>query len=101
MTVPIKKIDKVIEFLLYSSEKKLLIMKKLHYMTTYVAFAIDVRKEALRKSRGSNCRVSSGHINPSLSCRYFRTDATGSTTYVNPWSQISGLSFEEALGMVG
>jgi PAS domain-containing protein len=30
---------------------------------------------------------------------YFRTDAAGSTTYVNSyWSQISDLSFEEALG---
>jgi PAS domain-containing protein len=29
-------------------------------------------------------------------------DVAGLTTYVNPsWCQISGLSFQEALGMVG
>jgi PAS domain-containing protein len=31
----------------------------------------------------------------------FRMDVAGLTTYVNPsWCQISGLSFQEALGMV-
>ena len=71
--------------------------------TSDVAFAIDViEKEALRK-KAEEAIVESEQRYHTLTevcpVGIFRTDAAGSTTYVNSyWSQISGLSFDDALG---
>jgi PAS domain S-box-containing protein len=107
MTVPIKKFDKVIGiFTFYSSEKNFFDSEEIALLegaTGDVAFAIDViEKEALRK-KAEEAIVESEQRYHTLTqvcpVGIFRTDATGSTTYVNPyWCQISGLSFEEALG---
>lgn len=107
MTVPIKKLNKIIGiFTFYATEKNFFDNEEIALLvgaTNDVAFAIDVlEKEALRK-KAEEAILESEQRYQTLTqvcpVGIFRTDAAGSTTYVNPyWSQISGLSFEEALG---
>ena len=58
---------------------------------------ITDRKQAVEALQESERRYQTlANISP---VGIFRTDTTGSTTYVNPsWCEISGLSFDEALG---
>ena len=68
-----------------------------------VAFALEVfEKEALHKKAEKAVFESEQRYHALTEVSpvgIFRTDATGFTTYVNPrWCQISGLSFEDALG---
>lgn len=59
---------------------------------------ITARKEAEEELRKSEARYQTlANISP---VGIFRTDAEGATTYVNPtWSQITGLSAEEGMGL--
>lgn len=60
-------------------------------------FDITERKEAERQLHES--RILFENLANMSPVGIFRTDAAGATTYVNPkWCELSGLSFEEALG---
>jgi PAS domain S-box-containing protein len=107
IAVPIKKFGKVIGiFSFYANEKNFFDAKEIALLqeaTGDVAFALELfEKEALRK-KAEIAVVESEQRYHTLAenspVGIFHTDANGYTTYVNPrWSQISGLSFEEALG---
>lgn len=107
MAVPIKKFGKVIgAFSFYADEKNFFDDEEIALLeeaTCDVAFALEIfEKEALRKKAEENIFESEQRyhtLTEVCPVGIFRTDATGYTTYVNPyWSQISGLSFEEAIG---
>lgn len=107
MAVPIKKFGKVIgAFSFYSDEKNFFDDEEIALLeeaTGDVAFALEIfEKEALRKKAEEDIFESEQRYHTLTEVSpvgIFRTDVTGSTTYVNPyWSEISGLSFEEALG---
>ena len=107
MAVPIKKFGKVRGAIcFYSSEKYFFDSEEIILLegaANDISFALEIfEKEALRK-KAEEAIVESERRYHTLtefsSVGIFRTDATGSTTYVNPfWCKISGLSFEEALG---
>ncbi|MES2806587.1 MAG: PAS domain S-box protein [Bacteroidota bacterium] len=107
MSVPIKKFGKVIgAFSFYANEKNFFDEEEIALLeeaTGDVAFALEIfEKEALRKKAEEDIFESEQRYHTLTEVSpvgIFRTDATGYTTYVNPyWSQISGLSFEEAIG---
>ena len=107
ISVPIKKFGKVIGvFSFYASEKNFFDSEEIALLdeaTNDVAFALEIfEKEALRK-RAEEAVFESQERYHTLTevspVGIFRTDINGLITYVNPrWCQISGLSFEEALG---
>ncbi|MFO7584821.1 MAG: PAS domain S-box protein, partial [Anaerolineales bacterium] len=68
-----------------------------HNRCVAVAHNISNRKEAEAALRASEQRYQTlANVSP---VGIFRTDAQGETTYVNPrWSEISGLSAEQAIG---
>ena len=108
MTLPIKKFGKVIGiFTFYASEKNFFDEEEIALLQEAsgdVGFAMEIfEKEALRKKAEQGVFESEqryhtlSEVSP---VGIFRTDASGSTTYVNPrWCQMSGLSPEEALGI--
>ncbi len=107
MTVPIKKFDKVVGiFTFYSSEKDFFDSEEIALLveaTGDVAFALEILEKEILRKKAEEAIVESEQRYHTLTqvcpVGIFRTDAAGSTTYVNPyWSQISGLLFEEALG---
>ncbi|RKS13863.1 PAS domain S-box protein [Flavobacterium sp. 120] len=107
MAVPIKKFGKVIgAFSFYADEINFFDEEEIALLeeaTGDVAFALEIfEKEALRKKTEEDIFESEQRYHTLTEVSpvgIFRTDVTGYTTYVNPsWSQISGLSFEEALG---
>jgi PAS domain S-box-containing protein len=107
MAVPIKKFGKVIGvFSFYASEKNFFDAEEIALLveaTDDVAFALEVfEKEALYKKTEKAVFESEQRyhtLTEYAPVGIFHTDADGLTTYVNPrWCQISGLSFEEALG---
>lgn len=71
--------------------------------TEDISFALEIfEKESLRKKAEESIFESEQRYHTLTEVSpvgIFRTDPTGYTTYVNPyWSQLSGLSFQEALG---
>ncbi|MFV8322843.1 PAS domain S-box protein [Flavobacterium sp. LS2R12] len=107
MAVPIKKSGKVIGvFSFYANEKNFFDTEEIALLeeaTGDVSFALEVlRKEALRKKAEVAVIESEEryHLLTDVApVGIFKTDASGYTTFVNPqWCQISGLSFQEALG---
>ncbi|MBG6111026.1 PAS domain S-box-containing protein [Flavobacterium sp. CG_9.10] len=107
MTLPIEKFGKVIGiFAFYASEKNFFDEKEIALLeeaTNDVVFAMEIfEKESLRKKAEQAVFESEQryHTLTELSpVGIFRTDASGSTTYVNPrWCKMSGLSRLEALG---
>ncbi|MFV8369376.1 PAS domain S-box protein [Flavobacterium sp. LB2R40] len=107
MVLPIKKFGKVIgSFSFYAKEKNFFDAEEIALLeeaTGDVAFALEVfEKETLRKKAEEAVIESESryHMLTEVSpVGIFRTDANGFTTYVNPfWCQISGLSFQEAIG---
>ncbi|MDI6050176.1 PAS domain S-box protein [Flavobacterium sp. XS2P24] len=107
IAVPIKKFGKVIGvFSFYAGEKNFFDSEEIALLeeaTGDVAFALEnFEKEALRK-RAEEAVFESQERYHTLTevspVGIFRTDINGYTTYVNPrWCQISGLSYEQALG---
>ncbi|WP_395062375.1 PAS domain S-box protein [Flavobacterium sp.] len=107
MSLPIKKMDKVIgTFTFYATEKNFFDSEEillLEEATGDVSFALDIlEKEKLREKAVAAVLESEQRyhtITEYSPVGIFNTDANGATTYVNPmWCQISGLSFKEALG---
>lgn len=107
MALPLKKIGKVIGiFCFYAGEENFFDAEEIALLveaTDDVAFALEVfEKEALHKKSEEEIFDSEKRYHTLTEVSpvgIFRTDEAGSTTYVNPrWCQISGLSFEEALG---
>ncbi|MFH6971577.1 PAS domain S-box protein [Flavobacterium petrolei] len=107
MAVPIKKSGKVIGvFSFYANEKNFFDAEEIALLeeaTGDVSFALEVfEKEALRKKAEEAVIESEQryHLLTDIApVGIFRTDASGYTTFVNPhWCQISGLSFQEAIG---
>ncbi|WP_165930053.1 PAS domain S-box protein [Flavobacterium caseinilyticum] len=108
MALPIKKSGKVIGiFCFYADEKNFFDAEEIALLeeaTGDVAFALEVfEKEALRKKAEEAVLESEQRYHTLTEVSpvgIFRTDVNGLTTYVNPyWCKISGLSFDEALGM--
>lgn len=107
MTVPIKKFNKIIGiFTFYSCEKDFFDSEEIALLveaTGDVAFALEIlEKEKLRK-KAEDTLVESERRYHTLTevcpVGIFRTDPLGFTTYVNTnWCQISGVSFDKALG---
>lgn len=107
MSVPIKKFGKVKGvFCFYSGEKNFFDAEEillLEEATDDVGFALELfDKEVLRTKADTMVAASEQRYHAlaeTAPVGIFHTDADGNTTYVNPcWSQISGLSFKEALG---
>ncbi|TDE02114.1 PAS domain S-box protein [Flavobacterium hiemivividum] len=107
MSLPIKKSSKIIGVLcLYSTEKNFFDAEEIALLdkaTEDVSFALDVFEIEIQNKKAEEAVFQSEKRYHALTeaspVGIFRTDATGSTTYVNPsWSTMSGLSFEEALG---
>ncbi|MFV7235997.1 PAS domain S-box protein [Flavobacterium sp. ZB4R12] len=107
MAVPIKKFGKVIGiFYFFAGEKNFFDAEEIALLeeaTGDVTFALEIfEKEALRKKaeeavfESEQRYLTLTEVSP---VGIFRTDVAGLTTYVNPrWCQISGLSYQEALG---
>lgn len=107
MTLPIKKFGNTIgAFAFYSEEKDFFDAEEIALLekaTEDVCFAIEIiEKETLRKKAVQAVSESEQRYNTLAEVSpvgIFRTDADGNTTYVNSkWCQISGVSFEEAMG---
>lgn len=107
MALPIIKFGEVIGAItFYADEKNFFDAEEIALLeeaTGDVAFALEIfEKEALRKKAEEAVFESEQryHILTEVSpVGIFRTDVSGYTTYVNPsWRQISGLSYQEALG---
>jgi PAS domain S-box-containing protein len=106
MSLPVKKFGKVVgSFSVYASEKDFFDAEEIALLeeaTGDVSFALEVfEKENLRK-KAEDAVVKSEQRYHTLTdvspVGIFHTDASGSTTYVNPrWCEISGLPFEEGL----
>ncbi|WP_395048527.1 PAS domain S-box protein [Flavobacterium sp.] len=107
MVLPIRKFGKLIGvFSFYSDEKNFFDSEEIALLeeaTDDIAFALEnFEKESLRKKAEDSVFESEkryhtlSEVSP---VGIFRTDINGLTTYVNPrWCEISGLSFQEALG---
>ncbi|TDE00954.1 PAS domain S-box protein [Flavobacterium sandaracinum] len=107
MSVPINKFGKAIgTFTFYAEEKNFFDEEEIALLeeaTGDVAFALEIfEKEALRKKAEEDISESEQRyytLTEVSTVGIFRTDTKGYTTYVNSyWCQISGLSFEEAMG---
>lgn len=107
MSSPIKKFGKVIgSFTFYAGEKNFFDSEEIALLeeaTGDVAFALEnFEKEALRR-KAEDSVLESEHRYQTLTevspVGIFRTDASGSTTYVNQrWCEIAGISYQEAMG---
>ena len=107
MALPIKKFGKVIgAFTFYAGEKNFFDSEEIALLeeaTGDVAYALEnLEKESLRKKAEVSV-LESEHRYQTLTevspVGIFRTDASGSTTYVNQrWSEIAGISYEDAMG---
>ena len=107
MSVPVKKFDTVIGiFTFYAAEKNFFDSEEITLLqeaAADVAFALEIlEKEALRK-KAEEAIIESEQRYHTLTevcpVGIFRTDTNGKTTYVNSyWTQISGLTFKEAMG---
>ena len=107
MSLPIKKFGNVIgAFTFYAGEKNFFDSEEITLLeeaTGDVAFALEnIEKEALRK-KAEDSVLESEHRYQTLTevspVGIFRTDASGSTNYVNQrWCEIAGISYQEAMG---
>ncbi|WP_016989795.1 PAS domain S-box protein [Flavobacterium sp. ACAM 123] len=107
IVVPIKKLGKVIGvFAFYANEKNFFDAEEIALLveaTDDVSFALEVFEKEIQNKKAEEAVFQSEKRYHTLTevspVGIFRTDAAGSTTYVNPsWCQISGLSFQEAMG---
>ncbi|MFV5688081.1 PAS domain S-box protein [Flavobacterium sp. ZT3R25] len=107
MAIPIIKFGEIIGAItFYANEKNFFDAEEIALLeeaTGDVAFALEVfENEALRKKAEEavfESEVRYHTLTEVSPVGVFRTDINGLTTYVNPrWCQISGLSYEEALG---
>ncbi len=107
LAIPIKKFGNVVgvitfyagEINFFDDEEITLLIEA----TEDISFALEIfEKETLRKQAEETIFESEQRYHTLTEVSpvgIFRTDPTGYTTYVNPyWSQLSGLSFQEALG---
>ena len=107
MSLPIKKFGNTIGAItFYADEKNFFDSEEIALLeeaTGDVAYALEnIEKEALRKKAELSV-LESEHRYQTLTevspVGIFRTDASGSTTYVNQrWCEISGISFQGAMG---
>lgn len=106
IAVPIKKIAKVIGvFVFYSDQKNFFDAEEiilLNKATDDISFALGVFEKEIQNKKAEEAVFESEkryHALTEMSpVGIFRTDASGSTTYVNPgWSEMSGLSFKQGL----
>ncbi|WP_158727993.1 PAS domain S-box protein [Flavobacterium sp. I-STPA6A] len=107
LTIPIKKFNLVVGVItFYASEINFFDDEEITLLieaTGDISFALEIfEKESLRKKAEETISESEQRYHTLTEVSpvgIFRTDPAGYTTYVNPyWSQLSGLSFEEALG---
>ncbi|MEZ7497717.1 PAS domain S-box protein [Flavobacterium sp. Arc3] len=107
MSLPIKKFGKLVGiFTLYSGEKNFFDDQEIALLeeaTGDVGFALEVFEKEIQNKRAEEAVFQSERRYHTLTevaaVGIFRTDALGYTTYVNPsWTQISGLSYQKALG---
>ncbi|MBP6180730.1 PAS domain S-box protein [Flavobacterium sp.] len=107
IAIPIKKFGKAVGiFSFYAGEKNFFDAEEIALLeeaVNDVGFAIEIfEKEALREKAEKAVSESQKRYDTLTEVSpvgIFRTDSTGKTTYVNPsWCQVSGLSFEQALG---
>lgn len=107
MVLPIKKFGKIFGvFTFYASEKNFFDNEEvalLEEATGDVGFALEIfEKERLKEKAEREVFESEKRYHTLTEVSpvgIFRTDATGYTTFVNPsWCEISGLSFEKAIG---
>jgi PAS domain S-box-containing protein len=107
MSSPIRKSGKVIGvFSFYASEKNFFDAEEIELLnkaTEDVSFALEVFEKEIQNKKAEEAVYQSEKRYHTLTevspVGIFCTDASGGTTYVNPsWCEISGLSFQEALG---
>ncbi|SDX12983.1 PAS domain S-box protein [Flavobacterium degerlachei] len=107
ISLPIKKSGNTIGlFTLYASEKNFFDDQEIALLqeaTDDVSFALEVFDREIQRKKAEEAVFQSEKRYHTLTefspVGIFRTDASGYTTYVNPsWTQISGLSYERALG---
>lgn len=107
LSSPIKRSGKVIGvFSFYASDKNFFDDEEIELLnkaTDDVSFALEVFEKEIQNKKAEEAVFQSEKRYHTLTevspVGIFRTDAAGYTNYVNPsWTQISGLSFDEALG---
>lgn len=107
MSVPIKKFGKVAGvFSFYAGHKNFFDAEEillLEEATGDVGFALELFDKKVLQTKADVMVAASEQryhtLTETAPVGIFHTDVDGNTTYVNPcWSQISGLSFKEALG---
>jgi PAS domain S-box-containing protein len=107
ITLPIKRTGKVIGvFTLYATEKEFFDFEEINLLekaTDDVIFALEVFEKEAQNKMANELIFQSEKRYQTLTevspVGIFRTDALGYTTYVNKtWSEISGLSQDEAMG---
>ncbi|CAM3065943.1 PAS domain S-box protein [Flavobacterium frigoris] len=107
LSSPIKRSGKVIGvFSFYASDKNFFDDEEIELLnkaTDDVSFALEVFEKEIQNKKAEEAIFQSEKRYHTLTevspVGIFRTDAAGYTNYVNPsWTQISGLSFDEALG---
>ncbi|OCB78546.1 PAS domain S-box protein [Flavobacterium crassostreae] len=107
MCLPIKKFGKTIGvFNFYSSEKLFFDLEEINLLqeaTQDVAFALEIIEKD-QKSKKAEAAIYQSEkryytLTEASPVGIFRSDTLGNTTYVNPrWTQISGLTQQQALG---
>ncbi|EIA08467.1 PAS domain S-box protein [Flavobacterium frigoris] len=107
MSLPIKKFGKLVGiFTFYSGEKNFFDNQEIALLeeaTNDVGFALEVFEKEIQSKKAEEAVSQSEKRYHTLSefspVGIFRTDPLGYTTYVNPsWTQISGISYDSALG---
>jgi PAS domain S-box-containing protein len=107
LSSPIKRSGKVIGvFSFYASDKNFFDDEEIELLnkaTDDVSFALEVFEKEIQNKKAEEAVFQSEKRYHTLTevspVGIFRTDAAGLTTYVNPsWCQISGFTFNEALG---
>lgn len=107
IALPIHKFEKTIGVIVfYSTEKNFFDDEEINLLieaTRDISFALQIIENEAERKKVNQAIVESERRYHTLTAvspvGIFRTDSTGYTTYVNPyWCQLSGLSFEKALG---
>ncbi|MES2238697.1 MAG: PAS domain S-box protein [Bacteroidota bacterium] len=107
IAIPIKKFDKTIGiFVIYAAEKNYFNAEEIRLLDNAavdVTFALEFFEKEARRKQAEEAVIQSEKRFYTLTevspVGIFRTDLTGATTYVNRrWTQIVGISFEQAMG---
>ncbi len=107
IALPIRKFNEVLGVIIfYAGEKNFFDSEEIQLLeeaTNDIAFALEIFENEIQRKKATDAIKESERRYHTLTevspVGIFRTDVTGYTTYVNPyWSQLSGLTIEDAKG---